>query len=230
MPEKRELQSQKLDTEDSSDTWAFAMANDGEEARLILDVVAELIMQTNGKLNALSIDAAKMVLKVRQTAPRLHPWVALQVALEYQRRYRDELNTLDLDMLLAGTGGDVQSDELVALIRIDLQLANLQRLVAGTSLMTKERTKDETKSLSEAFGDKRLNERYISLRKHDLVDEVPDTLVDGMHLTAEEAQSPMEDLLGAPQEERMIAVVERAMGAPAEDRVFAGIEKVLGRA
>jgi hypothetical protein len=229
MPEKRERKSQKLDTEDSSDTWTFAMASDGAEARLILDVVAELIRQTDGKRNTLSVDEAKMVLKVRQTAPRLHPWVALQTALEYQRRYQNELDTLDLDMLLAGTGGDVQSDELVALIRLDLQLA-LQRLVAGTSLMTKERTMDEAKSLSEAFDDKRRGERYIFLRSHGLVDEAPDALIDGMHVTPAEAQSRMEDLLGAPEGERMIAVVGRAMGTPAEDRVFAGMAKVLGGA
>ena len=229
MPEKRERKSQKLDTEDSSDTWTFAMASDGAEARLILDVVAELIRQTDGKRNTLSVDEAKMVLKVRQTAPRLHPWVALQTALEYQRRYQNELDTLDLDMLLAGTGGDVQSDELVALIRLDLQLASLQRLIAGTT-STKEETKDGSKSLGEAFDDKRRSQRYVSLRLRGLVDEAPDSFMDGMHLTAEEAQFPMEDLLGAPEEERMIAVVGRAMGTPAEDRVFAGIEKVLGGA
>ena len=76
-----------------------------DDARLILDVLATVVAETEGRKNQLTQTEAVWVLRVRKGAPSMPPWESWLTARFYMGRQadkeRDAKETVDLDCLLA---------------------------------------------------------------------------------------------------------------------------------
>lgn len=92
---------------DDSEPWSFAEADENDEdARLILDVLAVVLMEarfsrpTARKLE-LTQKEAKWVLQVHKAAPTLPPAITWQLAKMYLGREAKKESSSDLDVILA---------------------------------------------------------------------------------------------------------------------------------
>ena len=86
--------------EDSSGRWGIT-ESEGGDARLILDVLAAVIMATDGKKCSFTTTEANWVLKLRKAAPDAHPYGVWLLAREYMRAQAKRLDTEALDHYLA---------------------------------------------------------------------------------------------------------------------------------
>lgn len=87
--------------EDSSGTWGIKDA-DAEGARLVLDTLAYVILESQGKKCTLTRTEADWVLRVRKAAPDASPRTVWMLAREYMRlEGRGIANTAPLDQYLA---------------------------------------------------------------------------------------------------------------------------------
>ena len=89
--------------EDNSEPWSLR-DSDGDEAKLILEVRRELIRYWNHptkRIQRLSKQEARWVVKVRKAAPELDTRAVWLVALMYSLRETGEISTEDLDDYLA---------------------------------------------------------------------------------------------------------------------------------
>jgi len=83
-----------------SERWGLADA-DGDDAAMILPVLAAVIERTAGRVSHLTKAQAVWVQKIRRVAPDLAPWWAFRLAVTYMVRVHREQPTADLDELLA---------------------------------------------------------------------------------------------------------------------------------
>ena len=65
-----------------SDPWSLAMAH-GDEAKLVMPVLEELIEQTEGRAWQLTTDEARWIAAIRRVAPDLDLWQVYLLAREY---------------------------------------------------------------------------------------------------------------------------------------------------
>jgi hypothetical protein len=86
--------------EDPSGPWSFAEST-GEEARLILPVLAAVLEQTAGDGGAISRDIAAWIVRIRTAAPTLPPWDAYGYAILYRAAAAHKRDTRELDRRLA---------------------------------------------------------------------------------------------------------------------------------
>ena len=87
--------------EDPSGTWGIKDA-DAEDARLVLDTLAYVILETQGKKCTLTITEAEWVLRVRKVAPDASPHTVWRLAREYMRlESRGIADSAPLDQYLA---------------------------------------------------------------------------------------------------------------------------------
>lgn len=87
---------------DDSGPWTLAEA-DGEEAALVLPVLAAVMQRTEGRVTGFTTKQAEWVQKVRQAAPDLPPWHVWQAAMSYFHAVGKgrEVGVLSLNALLA---------------------------------------------------------------------------------------------------------------------------------
>ncbi len=101
VPELRAIQRfvKKLAPPDPSGEWSFVDA-EPEDARLVLDVLAEITARTNGQAR-ITCATAEWIIKIRKAAPSISPLEAYQFAKEYRAREDRRIDTRDLDLMLA---------------------------------------------------------------------------------------------------------------------------------
>ncbi len=86
--------------QDHSGPWAAQLGN-GEQAVLILPVLARLIEESHGQRTHLTTAEAKWVVSIRLIAPDLDPFDVFLIARAYMNRERKEMPTIDLDAFFA---------------------------------------------------------------------------------------------------------------------------------
>ncbi|MBN2099777.1 MAG: hypothetical protein JW753_09295 [Dehalococcoidia bacterium] len=86
--------------EDSSGKWGIT-ESEGDDARLILDVLVAVIMATDGKKCTFTTSEANWVLKLRRAAPGAHPYRVWLLARECMRAQAKRLDTAAIDHYLA---------------------------------------------------------------------------------------------------------------------------------
>ena len=121
---KRVISKQLVEPDDSDDAkeeWTFRNELDPEDARLIINALADVLVELGGQKKSFTLLEAEQVVKVQRAAPALGGWEAYKIARAYIER--GDANTLDLDMLLALAGRhDGITDEMFN--RFQYQLAN----------------------------------------------------------------------------------------------------------
>ena len=73
----------------------------GEDAALILPVLAELIEASGGRLKVISNAKAKWIVRLRHVAGDLPPWTIYEIAHTYMLRHERQDSTDDLNAFLA---------------------------------------------------------------------------------------------------------------------------------
>ena len=87
--------------EDSSGAWRIKNA-EAEDARLILDVLADVIIETEGRKGSFTKKEASWVLKLRKVAPDARPYNVWRLAREYMVLENKKIaDTATLDHYLA---------------------------------------------------------------------------------------------------------------------------------
>ena len=87
---------------DDSSAWSLSHADDGGDARLILEALAAVVINSKGLKLTLSQAEATWVLRIRRAAPGLGPWRAWILTTLYMGRERRGVSdTTDLDSFLA---------------------------------------------------------------------------------------------------------------------------------
>ena len=89
-----------LTIHDDSEEWQFA-ETDGDEAALILPVLADIAHATQGHRTSITNREAGWVVRLRRAVPDLAPLWAYAYARHYILRLQREQPTTDLDMLLS---------------------------------------------------------------------------------------------------------------------------------
>jgi hypothetical protein len=84
LPNIRAVQREveKVNVEKSTGTWGVEKDN-GEDARLILDVLADVIIQTEGRKTSFTKEEACWVLNLSKVAPDARPYNVWLIAREY---------------------------------------------------------------------------------------------------------------------------------------------------
>jgi hypothetical protein len=102
VPTPRTIQRRvsELTPRDSTGAWR-AQEADPDNARLVLDVVAAVVVETMGEKTQFTKAEADRVLWVRKTAPSISPWEAWLIARLYMARDSGGEETTDLDSVLA---------------------------------------------------------------------------------------------------------------------------------
>ncbi|MDQ3695450.1 MAG: hypothetical protein M3464_17775 [Chloroflexota bacterium] len=87
---------------DTTGPWSLTEATDPQEPALVLDVILHMNAVSQGRV-WLSKDQARLVARVRRTAPEIPPqWAYVMASMYQQARDRDgDLRTLDLVMAVA---------------------------------------------------------------------------------------------------------------------------------
>lgn len=101
-PDLRTIQRwvKKFTPQDPSGPWQLAEAT-GEDAALVLPVLAELIEASGGRLNIISNAKAEWIVRLRHVADDLPPWTIYELAHVYMLRRERQDSTDDLDAFLA---------------------------------------------------------------------------------------------------------------------------------
>jgi len=86
---------------DAISPWSLSKAADGEEARLVLEVLDAVIEQTEGRRRTLTGDEAAWVIKLRRAATTLPQWDAYRLSRLYLQRVGAQKGTGDLDAYIA---------------------------------------------------------------------------------------------------------------------------------
>ena len=81
--------------------WSLSKAADGEEARLVLEVLDAVIEQTEGRRRTLTGDEAAWVIKLRRAATTLPRWNVYCLSRLYLQRVGAQKGTGDLDAYIA---------------------------------------------------------------------------------------------------------------------------------
>jgi len=81
--------------------WSLSKAADGEEARLVLEVLDAVIEQTEGRRRTLTGGEAAWVLKLRRAATTLPQWNVYCLSRLYLQRVAAKKGTGDLDAYIA---------------------------------------------------------------------------------------------------------------------------------
>lgn len=81
--------------------WSLSKAADGEEARLVLEVLDAVIEQTEGRRRTLTEGEAAWVLKLRRAAATLPQWDVYRLSRLYLQRVAAKEGTGDLDAYIA---------------------------------------------------------------------------------------------------------------------------------
>jgi hypothetical protein len=106
LPNIRAVQREveKVNVEKSTGTWGVEKDN-GEDARLILDVLADVIIQTEGRKTSFTKEEACWVLNLRKVAPDARPYNVWLIAREYMvlnnKKNKKITDTAALDHYLA---------------------------------------------------------------------------------------------------------------------------------
>ena len=102
VPTPRTIQRRvnELTPRDSSGAWRV-QEEDPDDARLVLDVLAAVVVETMGETRQLTKTEADRVLRVRKAAPTASPWEAWLIARLYMARESGGEETTDLDCVLA---------------------------------------------------------------------------------------------------------------------------------
>lgn len=102
VPELRTIQRwvDKLALQDPTAPWQLAEAN-GEDAALVLPVLAALIEASEGRLKVISNAKAEWIVRLRLVADDLPPWAIYELAHTYMLRRERHDTTDDLDAFLA---------------------------------------------------------------------------------------------------------------------------------
>lgn len=103
LPQLRTLQrivSEPNGLRDAAATWSI---NDtpADDLRLVLDVWAAVLVESDGRVHRLTVEEAQSILRVRKAAPWLEGWPVWLVAREYLTRVASNEDTTDLDLFLA---------------------------------------------------------------------------------------------------------------------------------
>jgi hypothetical protein len=85
---------------DPSGTWSPA-ETEGAEARIILDVLAELMRSSDGGVNTITRSEADWLVRLFHAAPGLHPHLTYRLAQTYIARLTRGEPTVDLDTWIA---------------------------------------------------------------------------------------------------------------------------------
>jgi hypothetical protein len=224
-------ETQRTDSElgdiegDKSEPWSFLDDHLDEDARIVLDCLAEVTERTESRRWHITKEEARMIVKVRRVAPNLSTWVVYKTAREYlHRRYTGD-DTQDLDMLLASGGDTPESPGAQRLRRIETKLDALSRHVQGLDPLTiRERIEADTNRDRHIH---RQQDRYARLMP--LVD-VPPThllygLLDGPELSElEEQLSPA--ALDKQAEQTLDAQAEQTLDAQAEQTLDAVLQQL----
>ena len=103
LPGERTLQrvAEEATMRDTSGPWRIADADDPEDAKLILDVLANVTVHSTGKKHSFTKEEARWVLRVRKIVPDADPVKVWFVARAYQLYQSRGLDSRALDMYLA---------------------------------------------------------------------------------------------------------------------------------
>lgn len=147
VPSERTVQNvvRELSPPDPSESWSLADAADGEEAAMVLPVLAAVIRASAGKVSMVTRSEADWIVKLSRVAGDLPAWALYRLAGKYQRCQVSGRPTRALDILVAfapwrGSGaweryGSALADELLSAHmrsgpvydRIELALRNRDR-------------------------------------------------------------------------------------------------------
>ncbi|MBI2863137.1 MAG: hypothetical protein HYX94_01055 [Chloroflexi bacterium] len=102
MPSQRSVQRVVKDTlpHDTSEAWSLAQ-DEGPDTGLILETLAAAMEGSEGLIRHLTSAQANWIKRVRRAVPDLRPWVAYQVAVDFQKCAETKQDTSDLDAFLA---------------------------------------------------------------------------------------------------------------------------------
>ena len=111
LPSLRTIQRilRELPKADDSGEWSLASA-DKADAPPVLEVLREVIEQTEGRIRTLTLKEADLISKLRSAAPALSPWRTYTVARTYIRHEARGDSTEELDATLAFLGGGTRRD------------------------------------------------------------------------------------------------------------------------
>ncbi len=124
-PSERTVQNvvRELSPPDPSEPWSLADAADGEEAAMVLPVLAAVIRESAGKVSMVTRSEAGWIVKLSRVAGDLPAWALYRLAGKYQRCQVSGRPTRALDILVAfapwrGSGaweryGSALADELL---------------------------------------------------------------------------------------------------------------------
>lgn len=90
----------KKATLDKTGIWTLD-GEDGDEARLVLEVLAEVLIKTDGIQQEMTKEDAKWIVRIRKAAPALLPWTVWKIRGMYKQRFALKRETVDLDFYLA---------------------------------------------------------------------------------------------------------------------------------
>ena len=96
-----ECMAKEANARDTSGTWELGDSESGEDARLILEVLTEIIDWSYGKQQHFTKGEAMWILKIRKAAPDLDMLRAWLLAILYRTRETLEIETADLDHFVA---------------------------------------------------------------------------------------------------------------------------------
>ena len=103
--------TEDLGPRDPSGAWRFTDATT-EAADVVLEVLMVVIERTSGRVNQLTNDEAKWILKLHRVAPLLSPWMVYATTRAYLVRQAREATTEDLDAFVAAFSATGWSDPL----------------------------------------------------------------------------------------------------------------------
>jgi hypothetical protein len=89
-----------LKTEDLTEQWSLGTSS-GEEARMVLGVLADLLVETDGRIHTITKREAEWIVRISGAVPGLPGWTVWSFVKEYMMRDATGDRTEDLDTSLA---------------------------------------------------------------------------------------------------------------------------------
>jgi hypothetical protein len=90
-----------LEFQDDTEPWYIDPDATGAKNIICLEVLAEVVYRTEGRVQQLTKAQAKWIIALYEIDPNLNSWTLYKRANQYLRLVQKELSTLELDMHLA---------------------------------------------------------------------------------------------------------------------------------